>query len=158
MTTHVVSEADVEPGEHAHAEVFAGRSWRLGDAAGSEALGCTLYEIPPGKSAYPYHYHTANEEALYVLAGAGTLRTPSGEGPLGAGDYVAFPAGEAGAHRVTNDGDEPLRYLMVSTMRDPEVLVYPDSNKVGVRGYDTDAPNRNYLADSDVDYWEGETE
>ncbi|MFB6218275.1 MAG: cupin domain-containing protein [Halobacteriaceae archaeon] len=106
------------------------RRAKLGAAAGGDQLGCSLYELPAGGKSWPYHYHTGNEEAVYVLAGAGTLRAPDGEHAIEAGDYAAFPADESGAHRVVNDGDEPLRYLMLSTMADPDITVYPDSGKV----------------------------
>jgi uncharacterized cupin superfamily protein len=108
------------------------RRKQLADAAGGETLGCSLYELPPGERSWPYHYHTANEEALYVLAGGGRLRTPDGSVPLEAGDFAAFPADERGGHRVVNDGNESLRYLMVSTMHDPDVTHYPDSGRFGV--------------------------
>lgn len=49
------------------------RRKQLGEAAGGEALGCSLYELPPGENAWPYHYHTANEEAIFVLSGTGTF-------------------------------------------------------------------------------------
>lgn len=67
-----------------------------------------------------------------MLAGEGRIRGPDGTEPLAAGDYVVLPAGEEGGHRVVNDGGDALRYLAVSTMRDPDVTVYPDSGKVGV--------------------------
>jgi uncharacterized cupin superfamily protein len=108
--------------------------WRrkqLGEAAEGDALGCSLYELPPGTRSWPYHYHAANEEALFVLEGAGSLRHHGEMVGLEAGDYVAFPADERGAHRVINDTDDPLRYLMVSTMVAPDVTVYPDSEKIG---------------------------
>ncbi|GGN11646.1 cupin domain-containing protein [Halarchaeum nitratireducens] len=108
------------------------RRKKLGAAAGGDALGCSLYELAPGDSAWPYHYHAANEEALYVLAGGGRLRTANGEYAIEAGDYAAFPTGEAGGHRVVNDGDDALRYLVVSTMAEPEVVRYPDGEGVGV--------------------------
>ncbi|MFC7071410.1 cupin domain-containing protein [Halobaculum lipolyticum] len=140
------------------------RRKRLAAAAGGEQVGCSLYELPPGKRAWPYHYHAANEEALYVLAGEGTLRHADGTAPLREGDYVALPAGAEGAHRVINDGEDTLRYLAVSTMRDPEVLVYPDSDKVGAisgaaPGGDGERDVDAYFRRGDaVDYWDGETE
>ena len=141
------------------------RRVQLGRAAGSEKLGCSLYEVPPGKKAWPYHFHTGNEEALYVLAGEATLRTPEGEYTVSPGSYAAFPTGEDGAHEVRNDGDEPLRYLAISTMRDPDVMGYPDSGKVGVfagspPGGESDERIFSeffYEADA-VGYWEGEVE
>ena len=143
------------------------RRKRLADAAGGEALGASLYELPPGGKSWPYHYHTGNEEAIYVLAGEGTLRVGSEDDddrcPLEAGDYVALPAGPESAHRVENDGDEPLQFLVMSTMNDPDVTVYPDSGKFGV--YAGSPPGGAtedrvvagyYRRDDDVDYWLGE--
>lgn len=158
MTRTVVNSDDVERIERSHGESFAAREARLGDAAGSEQLGCTLYEVEPGYSQCPYHFHTANEEALYVLSGAGTLRTNAGEKDISEGDYVAFPVGTEGAHRITNTSNDALRYLMFSTKRDPEIYVYPDSAKIAVRGYAPGAPNKILRTDGEeVDYWDGET-
>jgi uncharacterized cupin superfamily protein len=126
------------------------------------SLGCSLYELPPGKRSWPYHYHTGNAEAMYVLTGSGLLRADEDEYELRAGDYVSCPAGPEGAHRVVNDGDETLRYLAMSTMRDPDVTVYPDSDKVGVfagapPGGEGDRDVAGYFErDGDVRYWEGE--
>ncbi|QZY00657.1 cupin domain-containing protein [Halobaculum rubrum] len=145
-------------------ESVGSRRKKLAAAAGGEDLGCSLYELPAGKRAWPYHHHAGNAEPLYVLAGEGTLRHADGTSPLRAGDYVTLPAGEDGAHRVVNDSAGALRYLMVSTMRDPEVLVYPDSDKVGAMA--GAAPGENGERDVDayfrrgdaVDYWDGEEE
>ena len=113
-----------------------GAAWRrkrLAAETDNSGLGCSLYEIPPGKRGWPYHYHTANAEAVYVLAGNGEIRGPDDERvELGVDDYVALPAGPEGAHQVVNTGEDPLRYLAMSTMNEPEVLRYPDSDKVGV--------------------------
>ncbi|MEM4780153.1 MAG: cupin domain-containing protein [Halalkalicoccus sp.] len=103
-----------------------GRWKRLGREAGSERLGCTLEEIDPGGQPARYHYHSGNEEALYVLDGEGTLRTPDGEFDVGRDDYVAFPVGERGAHAIENTGESILRCLFVSTMDDADTVVYPD--------------------------------
>ena len=157
-----VNEADLDWAETERGGT-AFRRKRLAAAAGGDELGCSLYELPPGRRSWPYHYHTANEEAFYVLAGEGRLRGPEGGSPLRAGDYVACPADESGGHRVVNDGDEPLRYLAVSTMRDPDATVYPDSGKVGVfvgapPGGDGERHEASgyYPVDADVDYWRGE--
>lgn len=142
-----------------------GAAWRrkqLAGAAGGEQLACSLYELPPGRRAWPYHYHTANEEALFVLDGRGSIRVSGETKPLEPGDYVAFPADKRGAHRVVNDSDERLRYLIVSTMNEPDVTVYPDSEKFGVYvggapGNDEDRTLEGYYRiGDDVDYWAGE--
>ncbi|MEF8852928.1 MAG: cupin domain-containing protein [Haloarculaceae archaeon] len=137
------------------------RRKQLGAAAGGAELGASLYEVPPGKRTWLPHYHTGNEEAVYVLAGEGTvtLGVDRAEFALCPGDYVALPTGEAGYHDVVA-GEDPLRYLMFSTMRDPDVTVYPDDDKVGLYagsapGGDADARTLStYLdRDADVDYW-----
>ena len=126
-----VNESDLEWGELDRKDTRFRRK-QLAEAAGGERIGCSLYELPPGSRSWPYHYHTGNEEAIYVLSGSGVLRHEEEEHDLEAGDYVALPVGEEGAHRVINDSDEPLRYLAISTMRDPDVTVYPDADAVGV--------------------------
>ncbi|ESS06611.1 MAG: cupin domain protein [uncultured archaeon A07HB70] len=106
---------------------------RDGAPAPDDGVGASLYELPGGARAWPYHYHAGNEEALYVLDGTGLVRGPADETErLAPGDFVLFPTGPEGAHRVVNDGDETLRYLVVSTMRDPDVTTYPDAEAVGV--------------------------
>lgn len=138
------------------------RRKKLAAAAGGERLGCSLYELPAGRRSWPYHYHAGNEEAYYVLSGEGTLRSEAGTAALSPGDYVALPAGPEGAHRVVNGGESPLRYLAMSTMRDPDVTVYPDSEKVGVYagsppgGTDERTVHGYYPAEAAVDYWTGE--
>lgn len=138
------------------------RRKRLAEAAGGEDLGCSLYELPEGRRSWPYHYHAENEEALFVLEGEGTLRHDGERSPLSAGDYVALPADERGAHRVVNDSEGTLRYLVVSTMDDPDVTVYPDSEKIGVfvgsppGGGDERSVHGYYRRADAVDYWTGE--
>ncbi|MFB6297015.1 MAG: cupin domain-containing protein [Salinirussus sp.] len=166
MVPEPVSSSDLEWTEYDRGEAVFRRK-QLGEAAGGRALGCSLHEIPAGKRAWPFHYHTANEEALYVLSGIGRVRMGSDETvhAVEAGDYLALPTGPEGSHRVSNTGEEPLRYLAVSTMRDPDVLVYPDSGKVGVHAGAPpggDAEKRHVSAyfpeDAAVDYWTGEEE
>jgi quercetin dioxygenase-like cupin family protein len=60
-------------------------------------MDVSVYEIPPGKAAYPYHYHAGNEEVFFILSGAGLLRTPEGERTVTAGDFLYFPNNENGA-------------------------------------------------------------
>jgi uncharacterized cupin superfamily protein len=110
---------------------FAFRRKRLGAAAGGKGLGASWFEVQPGKKAFPFHYHLANDEAVFVLEGEGVLRLGDEEYPLRAGDYVAFAPGPPG-HQIINRSQAPLRFLAMSTMNEPEVAVYPDSKKVGV--------------------------
>jgi uncharacterized cupin superfamily protein len=93
-------------------------------------LGMRLYELPPGQTQVLYHFHHGNEEAVVVLSGTPTVRTPQGERPLVAGDVVFFAAGPDGAHQLYNASDEPARYLIAASHVSPEVVEYPDSGKV----------------------------
>ena len=119
-----------------------------------EANQCyvAIYEIPPGKANYPYHYHMGNEEVFYVISGRGTLETPEGDKPIKAGDVFVCPVGPAGAHRIVNTSQEKLVYLDCDTVSSPEVVYYPRTGKVGIMG---DGP-RFFKMDGDVGYYEGE--
>jgi uncharacterized cupin superfamily protein len=48
------------------------------------------------------------------------------------GEVVVFPRGERGAHGYRNDGEEPVRVLMINEMDGPNISVYPDTNQIGV--------------------------
>jgi len=134
----------------------------LGAAAGGRQLGCSHMIVPPGAVSFPFHFHTANEEAIYVLAGRGTLRLGDQRVPVRPGDWIALPCGPAHAHQLVNDGDAPLVYLCISTLIPVEIAVYPDSNKIGVfaappGGGIADRYLRKWVrGDVEVDYWDGE--
>ncbi|TYT61206.1 cupin domain-containing protein [Natrialba swarupiae] len=154
-----INEDDLEWTEYDRGESRFRRK-QLSEAADADDLGCSLYELPPGERSWPYHYHTGNDEAVFVLDGEGVLRCEDGETSLEAGDFVAFPTAEEGAHQIVNDGDAPLRYLMVSTMNEPDITVYPEMDKIGVYagsppgGRDERTVSGYYRTDDDVDYWE----
>ena len=93
-------------------------------------LGMRLYELPPAQTQVLYHFHHGNEEAVVVLSGTPTVRTPEGERALAAGDVVFFPHGPEGAHQLYNEGDKPARYLIAASHVSPEVVEYPDSGKL----------------------------
>ena len=165
MTEHpnVVSTGGLKWTEQSPGEKFGFKRKSLGAATGGERLGCSLYEVPPGKRAWPRHYHLANEEAIFVLEGRGMLRIGEKEVAISAGDYVTLLAGEEGSHQTINTSDAPLRYLCFSTMVAPDVMVYPDSNKVGIFG--GSAPggpkerrtfSKFLETDAEVGYYEGE--
>ena len=160
---NVVNEDELEWGEQSHGEKFGYRRKWLGSATDGEKLGCSLYEVPPGRRAWPYHYHGTNEEAVYVLEGSGTLRIGGDEVRVSKGDYVALPARVEGAHQLTNSSDSVLRYLCFSTMIEPDVMVYPDSNKIGIFvGAAPGGPKEKRTlskflrGDAEVGYYDGE--
>lgn len=117
-------------------------------------LHVSFMEIPPGKSAFPYHWHGGITEAFVILSGTGRVRTPERETDLAAGQVIVFPPGPAGAHRITNTSDtEPLRYVDLDTVSDPDVVHYPDSGKTGAR---SGGVFRVWHDDAEVDYYEGD--
>jgi uncharacterized cupin superfamily protein len=138
---------------------FRARRARLGHQLGTERLGLSLWELPPGEAAYPYHYHLVEEELVIVLAGRPRLRTPEGWRQLGEGEVVSFPAGEAGAHQLVNETEEPVRFLAVSTHGTPDIAIYPDSNKLGAyeKRPQGGGLHKLFRLGDDVDYWEGES-
>jgi uncharacterized cupin superfamily protein len=92
-------------------------------------LGASVYELGPGNFVV-YHFHHASEELMVVLRGRPTLRTGEGSRELEEGEAVHFPTGPDGAHGVVNDTDEPVRFLMASTLLSPEVVEYPDLKQI----------------------------
>ena len=114
----------------------------------------SVYEIPPHKSAYPYHFHHNNEETFYILSSEGILKTPNGEKRVAAGELLFFPAGPAGAHKLTNVSEtENLVYIDFDVVHDIDIAVYPDSDKIGVWGMGI---NKIYPQSANVDYYDGE--
>jgi uncharacterized cupin superfamily protein len=132
---------------------YRGDWLRLGPLLGAAMLGATVYLLHPGDSICPYHYEYGNEEWLLALEGRPVLRHPGGEETLDPGDLVCFPEGPAGAHKLTNRTEEPVRVIMFSTVDEPSVGVYPDSAKIGVW-----PPGKLFREADAVDYWVGELE
>jgi uncharacterized cupin superfamily protein len=126
----------------------------LGQAAGATHTGCSVYELPPGETAWAYHYELNREEWLIVVAGEVVVRTPSGEETLRAGDVTSFPVGEQGAHQVRNDSSAPARFAMPSSWAgDGYVAVRPESNTALIVG---PGFRRIVPLDDDLGYWERE--
>jgi uncharacterized cupin superfamily protein len=156
---NVVNTSELKAGGFSRGTRFAMSNYVLGQATGARGIGCSLYEVPPGKTAFPNHYHCANEESIYVLEGTGTLRIGADEVAVGAGDYATFPTGPAHAHLLINTGCTPLRYLCFSTLIPTEVVGYPDSGKIGAMSFSesgTPQVRRMFRENSHVDYYDGE--
>ena len=113
-------------------EGFRSRRARIGYELGSELIGTSLFEVPAGEAAYPYHFHYSDEEIVIVLSGRPSLRTPEGTRELEEGEAVHFPLGEEGAHQIINQSEETVTFLAISSSGRPDVVVYPDSDKIGI--------------------------
>jgi len=142
---NVIHEGDLPWTETVHGTRNASKRRRFGPAVGLQKLGASLFEVPPGKRAFPRHWHSANEEFLYLLAGAGTLRLGAETIEVSAGDFVSLPAGPQHVHELTNTG--------------PDILHYPDSHKVMTlegRGPDGKPQGAVLSEATTLDYWSGE--
>lgn len=101
------------------------RGRALSDVGGRARVGVGLLELPPGSNTLPAHYHTHEEEHLYVLDGTLTLHLGAETHRLEPGSYVCFPAAQAVPHHLSNDGQVPARYLMVGERIEVDRVVYP---------------------------------
>ena len=104
----------------------------LGDTLGLTKIGINRTTLAPGKVSSMCHWHTAEDEFLYVLEGEVVLRTTAGEQVLSAGMCAGFPAGTEEGHQLINRSARPAVYLEVSN-RDAEDTVYytdPDVDMV----------------------------
>jgi uncharacterized cupin superfamily protein len=100
----------------------------LGDAAGLARIGVNHTTLYPGAESSMRHWHTLEDEFIYVLSGELVLRTDAGEQVLTAGMCVGFPAGLANGHQLINRSKAPAVYLEISN-RDPgDQTFYPDED------------------------------
>ncbi len=100
----------------------AGRTRRrLGDAGGLSGFGVNLMTLPPGKWSSQRHWHSHEEEFVYVLSGELILVEDGGETALCAGDCAAFPKGSGNGHHLQNRGTIEAIYLEVGS-RHPDDL------------------------------------
>jgi uncharacterized cupin superfamily protein len=139
-------------------EGFRARRARVGRQLGSQKLGASLWEIPAGQAAYPYHWHHAEEEMLVVLEGTPSLRSPDGWRELATGEVVAFPPGEEGVHQLMNRTESPVRFLAFSTQPGADIVMYPDSGKLGAyeRRPEGGGLQKMFRIEDEVDYHHGE--
>lgn len=98
----------------------------LGEALGLTRIGVNLVRVLAGKQSSMRHWHTHEDEFLYVLEGELVLRTQAGEQQLTAGMCAGFAAGSTDGHHLINRSERPASFLVVSN-RDPEDSAhYPD--------------------------------
>ncbi len=84
---------------------------RLGDAGGLTDFGVNLMHLPPGNWSSQRHWHTHEDEFVYVLAGELTLVEDTGETLLRAGDAAAFPKNTGNGHHLINKSTSTAIYL-----------------------------------------------
>jgi uncharacterized cupin superfamily protein len=146
--------------EAAEAAGYGGvRGRRLRRPLGA-GLNAAVWELEPGATQAPYHFHHGGEELLIVLKGTPTLRSPEGERELKEGEVVHFARGPEGAHQLSNRSERPVRYVIACAQGSPEIIEYPDSGKIASMARTESASGGplftvNRIADA-VDYYDGE--
>jgi len=100
----------------------------LGDALGLKSIGINQTVLPPGKESSMRHWHTHEEEFVYVLEGELVLVTNAGEQTLAAGMCAGYPANSGDGHHMINRSDRPARYLEVGSRVHADNAFYPDDD------------------------------
>jgi uncharacterized cupin superfamily protein len=108
----------------------------LGDLFGLTNYGVNLVELPPGAWSSQRHWHTHEDEFVYVLSGELTLVTDNGEQRLTAGMAAGFPAGEANGHHLVNNGHSAAFYLEIGNRSREDAVYYPDIDLQVIRNGD----------------------
>jgi uncharacterized cupin superfamily protein len=105
----------------------AGRRWQaLGDAFGLTDFGVNLCILPPGTASSQRHWHTEEDELVYMLDGELTLVTNAGRQSLLPGMVVGFAKGRADGHHLLNESGAPARFLVVGSRHHGDECHYPD--------------------------------
>lgn len=122
-----ISERSTSSYPREFGEEVAGRSKRvLGDALGLKDFGVNLTRLQPGAWSAQRHWHTSEDEFIYVVSGEATLVTDEGEQTLGAGMTAGFVAGVANGHHLVNNSKEVVEYLEVGARYEDDEVHYPD--------------------------------
>ena len=138
---------------------FVGAGKEISEALGRNSASTDLRErhpfdveilrVPPGKSPYPYHSHSAQWEFYLVISGTGMVRHADGTSAIETGDAFLFEPGQP--HQLINDSPEDLILYVVADNPFGESNYFPDSQKWIVR-----SPERRAIRSDVVDYYEGE--
>jgi uncharacterized cupin superfamily protein len=138
---------------------FAGAGKEISEELGRKPESTDLMErhpfdveicrIPPGKTPYPYHSHSAQWELYHVISGTGIVRHKDGTTAIEAGDAFIFKPGEP--HQITSNGAQDLILYVVADNPMNESCHYPDSNKWSVP-----LPGRRLVRSDPLDYYDGE--
>ena len=113
-------------------------------------ISVSMEVLPPGKQANQAHYHLLEEEHIFILDGALTVRIGDKSYEVTAGFYMCFPAGQKHAHSLVNHTTEPCRYLVLGNPHKHDVAVFPETGRVNVK-----LAGASYRTSPTLDYWEG---
>lgn len=164
MTTQpsfpVVTLSDLVLEHWSEGSFFESRDAAFGALLGLTDLGIGYGEVPPGKSACPFHNHHIEDELFVILEGEAEYRFGPERRAVKAGDVLGAPAGgQDTAHQIINTGLATLKYLSISTKAKAEIVEYPDSGKFLAQSVATDRKAVfRFLGrqPSTAEYWDGE--
>lgn len=103
---------------------------KLGDAAGLTQFGVNLLTLPPGAWSSQRHYHTHEDEFVFVLEGEVTLVTDAGPERLVAGEAAGFKAGDRDGHCIQNHSNARALLLEIGSRLPEDGAHYPDIDLV----------------------------
>ncbi len=126
----------------------AGGPKDTGTWGGGHPFEVEIHRVPPGKVNFPFHAHSAQWEAYYILSGFGVVRGPKGKEVIQAGDYLVFPPGEA--HQIHNHGEEDLTFMVIADQPQADIIHYPESGKWLMK------PQKKCFQMNEVEYFAGE--
>ena len=127
---------EIEWDEWTHGEHYGVRSKCLSDSAGGQAIATRMQELDPGKQSTPLHFHTAEEEHLFIVEGECTLLHGEECVHMIAGDYACFMPGDDRGHALLNHSKEICRYLIIGQRDQKDTVVYPEEGQVHVKALD----------------------
>ena len=111
------------------ASVVEGRSkTKLGDLFGLSNFGVNLTELDPGASSSLLHYHSNQDEFVYILEGAAVLVVGEKEISITEGECIGFRAGTGLAHQLINRSNKPVVYLEIGDRAPNDEVVYPNDD------------------------------
>jgi uncharacterized cupin superfamily protein len=112
----------------------ARRRRRVGQAGGLTGFGVNVLTLPPGAWSSQRHWHSHEDEFVFVVSGQVVLVTDAGEEPLGPGDCAAFKAGDPDGHHLINRSAADAVVLEVGTNAPDDRCVYSDADMVAEPG------------------------
>ncbi|HEY1392596.1 MAG TPA: cupin domain-containing protein [Methylibium sp.] len=136
--------------EFSHGERYGLRYQHLSSFGGGSQISVSMEILPPGKQANQAHFHLLEEEHVFVLEGALTLRLGDKSYVMSAGHYVCFPAGQKLGHALINHTAEPCRYLVLGNPHPHDVAVHTDTGRVSVK-----LTGEGYRGSATMGYWDG---
>ena len=113
--------------------IVAGREKkRLDEATGIKNFGVNLTILPPKTQSALRHWHTKQDEFIYILSGEITLITDEAESILKVGQAAGFPAGKENGHCLYNHTDQIATYLEIGDRTPNDAVNYPDDDLIAI--------------------------